>query len=259
MCPLARTSHAVLALAFKEVIMQITTPDKAEIASINGVALNTGDETLSADDLRQRACSELLRQAASAEGLLSDRDMPTTDGVLSDRLTKELAAGISRERPKWTVLVFPPISAGSSGSNEIGKQFSFPGTYALRPSTLRSAFSDLATELGDQGFRWILIVHVHGSPLHIGALDDAADYFHDTYGGTMVNLWGLMQVLGGWGSAMQGMTDAEKKSDGLSLHGGMDEHSLMLFLRPDLVAKDFREAKSVSGATYEEAFATARG
>jgi creatinine amidohydrolase len=182
-----------------------------------------------------------------------------TDGVLSDHLTKELAAGIARERPKWTVLVFPPISAGSSGSNEIGKQFSFPGTYALRPSTLRATFVDLATELGDQGFRWILIVHVHGSPLHIGALDDAADYFHDTYGGTMVNLWGLMQVLGGWGGAMQSMTDAEKKADGLSLHGGMDEHSLMLYLRPDLVAKDFRTAKSVNGANYEAAFATARG
>lgn len=182
-----------------------------------------------------------------------------TDGVLSDHLTKELAAGIAKERPKWTVLVFPPISAGASGSNEIGKQYSFPGTYALRPSTLRAAFADLATELGDQGFRWILIVHVHGSPLHIGALDDAADFFHDTYGGTMVNLWGLMQVLGGWGGAMQSMTDAEKKADGLSLHGGMDEHSLMLYLRPDLVAKDFHSAKSVIGANYEEAFATAHG
>lgn len=92
MCPLARTSHAVLALAFKEVIMQITTPDKAEIASINGVALNTVDETLSADDLRQRACSELLRQAASAEGLLSDRDMPTTDGVLSEEASSAIEA-----------------------------------------------------------------------------------------------------------------------------------------------------------------------
>jgi creatinine amidohydrolase/Fe(II)-dependent formamide hydrolase-like protein len=181
-----------------------------------------------------------------------------TDGVLSDHLTTELAAGIARERPKWTVLVFPPISAGSSGSNEIGRQFSFPGTYAVRPSTLRAAFSDLAVELGEQGFRWILIVHVHGSPLHIGALDDAADYFHDTFGGTMVNLWGLMPVLGGWGSAMSVLTDAEKKADGLSLHGGMDEHSLMLYLRPDLVARDFREATSVSGATYDEAFATAR-
>ena len=45
-----------------------------------------------------------------------------TDGVLSDQLTKELAAGVVKQRPGWTALVFPPISAGSSGSNEIGKQ-----------------------------------------------------------------------------------------------------------------------------------------
>ncbi len=181
-----------------------------------------------------------------------------TDGVLSDRLTKELAAGIVKQRPGWTALVFPPVSAGASGSNEIGRQFVFPGTYAMRPSTLRAAFVDLASELGEQGFRHIMVVHVHGSPLHIGALDDAGDFFHDTYGGTMVNLWGLMPVLGGWGGAMSNMTPTEKAADGLSLHGGMDEHSLMLYLRPDLVAKDFKQAKSVNGANYDEAFATAR-
>ena len=181
-----------------------------------------------------------------------------TDGILSARLTAELATAIVKQRPTWTVLVFPPISAGASGSNEIGRQFVFPGTFAVRPSTLRAAFVDLASELGEQGFRWLMVVHVHGSPLHIGALDDAADFFHDTYGGTMVNLWGLMPVLGGWGGAMSVMTPAEKTADGLSLHAGMDEHSLMLYLRPDLVARDFRQAKSVSGANYDEAFAVAR-
>ena len=181
-----------------------------------------------------------------------------TDGVLSARLTRELAAGIVRQRPKWTALVFPPISVGASGSNEIGGQYSFPGTYAVRPSTLRSAFVDLATELGEQGFRWLLLVHVHGSPLHIGALDDAGDFFHESYGGTMVNLWGLMPVLGGWGGAMSVMTPAEKLADGLSLHAGMDEHSLMLYLRPDLVARDYREAPAVAGANYADAFGVAR-
>lgn len=181
-----------------------------------------------------------------------------TDGVLSARLTTDLAAGISKQRPGWRVLVFPPISVGASGSNEIGKQYVFPGTYAVRPSVLRAVFTDLASELGEQGFRWVLVVHVHGSPLHIGALDDASDFFHDTYGGTMVNLWGLLPVLGGWGSAMSVMTGAEKAADGLSLHGGMDEHSLMLYLRPDLVAPDYRDARSVSGASYDEAFAMAR-
>jgi creatinine amidohydrolase/Fe(II)-dependent formamide hydrolase-like protein len=181
-----------------------------------------------------------------------------TDGILSARLTEELAAGIARERPGWTVLVFPPISVGASGSNEIGGRYSFPGTYAVRPSTLRAAFVDMGVELGEQGFRRLLVVHVHGSPLHIGALDDAGDFFHDAYGGTMVNLWGLLPVLGGWGGAMSDMTPAEKKADGVSLHAGMDEHSLMLYLRPDLVARDFKEAPAWSGANYAEDFAVAR-
>ena len=54
------------------------------------------------------------------------------------------------------------------------------------------------------------------------------------------------------------MTPAEKKADGLSLHAGMDEHSLMLYLRPDLVARDVRTAPSVSGSNYDESFAAAR-
>jgi creatinine amidohydrolase len=62
-----------------------------------------------------------------------------TDGILSERLTRELARGIAA-RPGWTVLVFPQISVGASGSNELGGQFVFPGTYAVRPSTLRAGF-----------------------------------------------------------------------------------------------------------------------
>ena len=46
-----------------------------------------------------------------------------TDGILSDRLTKAIAAGVIASKPDWTVLVFPPVSVGASGSNEIGGQF----------------------------------------------------------------------------------------------------------------------------------------
>lgn len=181
-----------------------------------------------------------------------------TDGILSARLTSALASGVVAGKPGWTALVFPPVSVGASGSNEIGKHFVFPGTYAVRPSTLRAIYMDLATELGEQGFKWIMVVHVHGSPLHIGAIDDAGDFFHDMYGGRMINLWGLLPVLSGWGSAMSAMTAAEKKEDGVSLHGGADEHSLMLHLQPDLVARDYRRARSVTGATYEESFAASK-
>lgn len=181
-----------------------------------------------------------------------------TDGILSARLTTAIANGVLAQKPGWTVLVFPTVSAGASGSNEIGGQFRFPGTYAVRPSTLRAIYMDLATELGEQGFRWAMIVHVHGSPLHIGALDDAGDFFHDTYGGTMVNLWGLLPVLGGWGNAMSVMTEQQKRDDGVSLHGGADEHSMMLYLAPGLVAPGYRTAPNVSGSNYPESFAVAR-
>jgi creatinine amidohydrolase/Fe(II)-dependent formamide hydrolase-like protein len=181
-----------------------------------------------------------------------------TDGVLSARLSDAVANGIAGAMPGWTVLRFPVISAGSSGSNEIGGHFSFPGTYAVRPSVLRSVFMDLATELGEQGFRWIFVVHVHGSPLHIAAIDDAGDFFHDTYGGQMVNLWGLVPVLAGWGSAQQALPKEIQTEDGVSLHAGLDEHSMMLYLDSTLVDPGYRTAPTVAGASYDSAFAVAR-
>ena len=43
-----------------------TITSESEVASVNGVALHAPGETLDAQNLRQRACSELLRQAAIA-------------------------------------------------------------------------------------------------------------------------------------------------------------------------------------------------
>ena len=77
--------------------MEINTLTPSGIARINGVALNTADETLSADDLRQRACSELLRQAAVAEQLLAAGDVPGTDGILSEAATQAIEALLERK------------------------------------------------------------------------------------------------------------------------------------------------------------------
>ena len=181
-----------------------------------------------------------------------------TDGILSERLAGELLESFTDKKPGWTALVLPPINIGASGYNEFGGHYNFPGTYAARPSTLRALFMDLAEDLGEQGFRRIFIVHVHGSPHHIGALDDAGDYFRDTYGGVMVNLWGLLPVIGGWGRAVAGLSDAIKKEEGASFHGGMDEHSLMLHLRPELVAPGYKSAPIVTGATPQASLEIAR-
>lgn len=64
--------------------MHDTVLEKSTIASINSVVLHAADAVLTVDELRQRACSELLRQAAIAQGLLAPDDSPSTDGVLSE-------------------------------------------------------------------------------------------------------------------------------------------------------------------------------
>ena len=96
MCPLVRTSLAAPALVFKALRMETMTATISPIASINGVALNTENDILSADDLRQRAYSELLRQAAKASGLLAAEDAPTTDGVLSEEASSAIEALLER-------------------------------------------------------------------------------------------------------------------------------------------------------------------
>ena len=57
---------------------------RSKPASINGVALNAPGEALDAEVLRQRAYTELLRQAAQSAGLLATDDLPAADGVISE-------------------------------------------------------------------------------------------------------------------------------------------------------------------------------
>jgi creatinine amidohydrolase len=171
-----------------------------------------------------------------------------SDGYWNEKLTQALADAIVA-RPGWSVLVFPLIPLGNSGANEIGGRFSFPGTNTVRFATLRSIFMDLGTELGEQGFRRIFVVHAHGAPNHSRALDQAGDYFRDTYGGHMVHLAGLLPVMEAWEGDKN---EREKAEDGLPIHAGMDETSWMLFLRPDLVLPAFRGARPLASQEMDE-------
>jgi peptidyl-prolyl cis-trans isomerase C len=67
------------------------------IARVNGVALNIEPERLAAEELRQRACTELLRQAAQRAGLLDAGDAATPDGVISEAAAAAIDALLERE------------------------------------------------------------------------------------------------------------------------------------------------------------------
>jgi peptidyl-prolyl cis-trans isomerase C len=66
-------------------------------ACVNGVALNTLEEALSTEQVRQRACTELLRQAAQSAGLLAANDTPSADGVISEAAVGAIEALLEKK------------------------------------------------------------------------------------------------------------------------------------------------------------------
>jgi len=176
------------------------------------------------------------------------------DGYQNERYTADVAAAIAR-RPGWAAVVFPAIPLGSNGANEIGGRFPFPGTYAVRPETLRAIFMDLGTEFGEQGFRWIFLIHMHGAPDHNQALDEAGEYFRDVYGGRMINLAGLDTGSDPGVEAMKANASKEAvDEDGVGGHAGLLETSRIMAVRPDLVPSTVAQAPSVTGRDLPELF-----
>ena len=76
--------------------MTMETATTRPIARINGVALNAPGEMLPPEVLRQRACTELLRQAAQAAGMLAASDPACTDGVTSEAASIAIEALLER-------------------------------------------------------------------------------------------------------------------------------------------------------------------
>jgi creatinine amidohydrolase len=178
-----------------------------------------------------------------------------TDTFMNEWWAQSLAEAIAR-RPGWKVLMLPTIPLGTSGANVLGAKYGFPGAYTVRPETERAAFMDIASELGEQGFRWIFVIHNHGSPLHNLMLDQAGDYFHDVYGGRMVNLAGLL--LGPPAPRPLRTAEAAAEDGEFEVHAGMSETSRILYLRPDLVAPGYAGAVPHKADSPAEAEAAAR-
>jgi len=85
--------------AFEDLNMTNTSIETTCLASINGITLHGKDQSLSPDELRQRACSELLRQAAVAQGLLPADDRTGADGTLSEAASAAIEVLLEKNLP----------------------------------------------------------------------------------------------------------------------------------------------------------------
>lgn len=172
-----------------------------------------------------------------------------TDGYSNEHLSRRVAEAIVA-RPGWTVLIFPQLPVGDGGANQVAKKHIFPGTYHLHFATLRAVFMDIASELGEAGFRRIFVISGHGAIQHQLAIDQSGDFFNDTYGGTMVHLTGVIAQTRAL--PQLGLTPEETAENGFDVHGGMNETSRMLFVRPDLVRPGYKTAQPQAGSTWQE-------
>ena len=71
--------------------------DTAPVARVDGVPLHESGQRPDEAALRQRACIELLRQAAQRAGLLADDDLPSTDGTTSAAASAAIEHLLERE------------------------------------------------------------------------------------------------------------------------------------------------------------------
>jgi creatinine amidohydrolase/Fe(II)-dependent formamide hydrolase-like protein len=175
-----------------------------------------------------------------------------TDGYITERLVQDVSAAIVEKG--WNALILPTIPLGSGGANELAAKYPFPGTLAVRASTLRALLMDWATELGDAGFRWIFVANDHGAPNHNRILDQVCEYFSETYGGHMTVLRGIR-------TSSTAKTDEElrnmlskkaREEDAASGHAGIGETSLMLFLQPKLVDPAYKDAPPQTAPGFDD-------
>jgi metallo-beta-lactamase class B len=170
-----------------------------------------------------------------------------SDAIFSQQLARDLAADVAA-REGFTAVVLPRIPLGAGAANEIGGKYHFDGSATIRPETLRAVFMDLADQLGAQGYRYLLIVHGHGDPAHNRMLDDAGDYFRDTYGGSMLNVFGLVWAM----QRDEFRSPDERAADGLAEHATMTETSVVQALAPDLVRPEVASAPPRTGKSMGE-------
>jgi creatinine amidohydrolase len=166
-----------------------------------------------------------------------------TDGYVSERQAEDLGGAIVAHG--WEVVMFPSLPLGSGGANELAAKYPYPGTYAVRLSTLRAVYMDIADELGEAGFRWVFIVHSHGAPNHGRVLDQVGEYFGDTYGGRMLRISAPFDAAQ---ELRKSFSEQAQKEDAHSGHAGIDETSLLLFLKPELVSPDYKNSQAFTAA-----------
>jgi len=169
-----------------------------------------------------------------------------SDSLSVESVVDRMLPRLRKDFPGHTFLRMPMEPFGEGGANEIGGLFVHPGTYGIRHTTLRAMVADVGAEIARNGFRWIFVVHGHGSPYHSIAISDASDFVSETFGVTMRNVtstaWVDPDYLATAGKiAGKYFSKDEVAAIGMDIHAGTSETSGLLASHPDLVRSSYKK------------------
>jgi creatinine amidohydrolase len=151
-----------------------------------------------------------------------------TDAMLGDEIGRRVAEGLG-------AVLAPTVRVGCA-EHHMG----FAGTMTLSPDTLRDVAIEMGESLARHGFRLIVLLPTHGGNFLPAAaaveelnarLDDAAAYAPTADF--------AREVIGGIAGSVS--SDAGITPEQSGAHSGEWETSIMLHLRPELVAMDAAE------------------
>ncbi len=163
------------------------------------------------------------------------------DAFTARHFADTIAERLVAARPDWHAVMAPTLHLGSF-------TFETVGTVTVRQRVVRDLLVDYGTSLARAGFRYILVANGHGGPGHLNALDEAAAIVSRRHRVTMASFTGHLaweflrgRYLDKIETALgRALTAAERQAFSEDAHGGWWETSLMLLIRPDLVADSYR-------------------
>lgn len=140
-----------------------------------------------------------------------------TDAIVVD----ELARVLVRDRPELGLMVLPTLSYGLSSEHVWAA-----GTVSLNPATLLAVLDDLASSVVRAGIDRLAFLNGHGGNTHL--LRVACREMRVRHG---LLTFLLQPAL----PPDNGGPPGDPREEGLGIHGGLGETSMMMHLRPELV------------------------
>lgn len=182
-----------------------------------------------------------------------------TDIYWSYAVCRKIKEALNRQ--KTDCLIAPPYYWGINHCTG-----AFPGTFSVKPDTMKNVLIDIFENLHQFGFDQMYCVNYHGDALHIKTILDAIRISNEKF---HMNVRLLMEVYDHQEFGLSGEEDYilvnnadypielfemnnEEEKDLFDIHAGAFETAAMKYFYPDAVQKDqARELKSYS-LTKEE-------